>query len=162
MTKNNVRQLYAEQQQVVNHETGEVTYSKTTSVSRLPAEPAYVKLYIETIGSIENLSGPQRVLLHELALRVGYDGMIVVSPLSRKRIIAKLGISEKTYRNHMAALVKSGIIIRHSVSDFEANPNYFARGSWREILDRREDFELRVRFSPDGTRRVDSNRISDD
>ncbi len=154
-----IRQLHTRHDRHTNHETGEVFEERHTSVSRAPREPPYVKVYTENVGCIEGLGAPQRTLLYELVLRISYGGAIQVTPLERKKIIKALGISEKTFRNNMAAIIKSGLIIRHSPSDYEANPHYFARGSWKEILDRQQDFELRIRYNPNGGREVSSRGV---
>lgn len=159
MTRNNVRQLFTSTEQTVNHETGEVSRSTTTAVSRAPQEPAYVKLYIDNVASMEGLLASQKTVLYELVLLLTYDGSILLTALQRKKIIAKLGISEKTFRNNLTAIVKSGLLIRHSPSDYEANPNFFARGSWKDIMERREDFELRIKYKASGERSVTSGRV---
>lgn len=159
MANNNVRHLFTETDRTVDHQTGEVTEQRTTRVSRSPAEPPYVKVYTDNVGSIEGLGAPQKTLLYELVLRLNYQGMILITPMERKRIIDKLGISEKTFRNNLTAIVKSGLVIRHSPSDYEANPHYFARGSWKQILDRQQDFELRIRYKADGRREVSSRGL---
>lgn len=161
MTRNNVRQLFTATEQTVNHETGEVSRSTTTSVSRAPQEPAYVKVYIDNVASMEGLLSSQKTVLYELILLLTYDGSIQITAMKRKAIIEKLGISEKTFRNNMTAIVKSGLLIRHSPSDYEANPNYFARGSWREILERREEFELRIKYKANGDRVIETGRSED-
>jgi hypothetical protein len=149
-----VRHLFTQTERTVDHSTGEVTQEQHTTTSRAPAEPAYVKVYIDNVGSIEGLATPQKSLLYELILRLGYNGTIQITPMERKKIIKKLDISEKTFRNQMTAIIKTGLIIRHSPSDYEANPFYFARGKWREIMDRRQNFEMRVLYKADGGREV--------
>lgn len=151
-----IRHLYTQTERTIDHHTGEVKQSRHTTTSKSPAEPHYVKVYIDNVGSIEGLATPQKTLLYELILRLNYNGTLQITPLERKKIIKKLAISEKTFRNHMTALVKSELIIRHSPSDYEANPFYFARGKWREILDRRQDFELRIRYTASGERHISS------
>lgn len=154
-----VRRLFTSVERTVDHHTGEESHTRHRETRSEPKEPEYVKVYIDNVASIEGLGAPQKTLLYELIIRITYKGAIKITPMERKEIIKNLGISEKTFRNNMSAIVKSGLVIRHSPSDYEANPHYFAKGRWAEILDRRQDFELRIRYKQDGDREISSRGV---
>lgn len=139
---------------LADHQTGEVTQSETTNVYRLPAEPPYVKLYLDDLSRLVGLNSGQTKLLFELARRIDFEGLISLTPGVRRRIRERLGYTDQTLRNRLRELHKTEVIRRVGQSEYEANPHYFARGDWKSICAKREEFELNIRYTRDGRRTV--------
>jgi hypothetical protein len=136
--------------QVVNLQTGEVVESESTNVFQIPAEPPFVKMYLDDLCLLISVPESQKTLLLHLLRKLDYDGYITLSPRARKTIAKSLGVADQTFRNRLAELCKSGLIIRESTNEYMANPLYFARGDWKTICARRQAFELRIKYSEKG------------
>lgn len=140
--------------QVVNFETGEVVESTTSNVFQLPSEPPYVKLYLDDLCVLVNVSDSLKTLLLSLLRRLDFEGYILLSPRSRKEIAAKLEIADQTFRNRLNELCKKELIQRVSTNEYQVNPLYFARGEWRKICMQRQAFQLRVTYSAERGRQI--------
>lgn len=146
----NRRLLNATTERTLNHQTGEVTSETITNVVRLPQEPPYVKMYIDDLCQLMEIPAADRKTLELLLKKLDYEGFITLSPRFRKETCEKLGIKDQTFRNRLTRLCKSSIIRLHSTNEYEVNPRYFARGEWRHICERRESFEMKIRYSDKG------------
>ncbi|MEI7795797.1 MAG: replication/maintenance protein RepL [Methylococcaceae bacterium] len=136
----------------INDITGEMTYSSTvvSYESKLPNEPAYIKLYIEDIGRLCDLTRGEIRVLVKLVARVGYDGKVLL-PLGVKRAISEeLECSLSAVSNALTALTNSGIIARIDGGVYGLNPNYFARGKWRDIYEQRKSLRITIDYTDDG------------
>lgn len=144
----------------INRETGEVIRDRFETVSRVPSEPDFIKLYLQDISHLLDLPKAPSGLLMLLIQTMDYEGMIMLSTAGRKRMAKRLGISDGSFRNYLSLLVKKGLLIRHANNDYEANPNYFARGSWSEIYERRKRLELTVSYDERG-RTIKARAVTD-
>ena len=148
-----------------DYATGEITSSEKITVFRLPKEPAYVKLYLNDLALIIKLkNGPKR-LLHDLLMRMDYEGYISLNPVIRERIRQNLNIAEQTLRNYLQDLKKSGFLLPIGTNCFKMNPNYFAKGDWHNVFRLRKEYagmELKIRYNADGSREITSSIIEAD
>lgn len=136
----------------INDITGEMTHSSTmvSYESKLPNEPAYIKLYIEDIGRLCDLTRGEIRVLVKLVARIGYDGKVLL-PLGVKRTISEeLECSLSAVSNALTALTNSGIIARIDGGVYGLNPNYFARGKWRDIYEQRKSLRTTITYTDDG------------
>lgn len=145
--------------QVINMQTGEVVESTTSNVFQLPSEPPYVKLYLDDLCVLVNVSDSLKTLLLSLLRRLDFEGYILLSPRSRKEIAAKLAIADQTFRNRLNELCKKDLIQRVSTNEYQVNPLYFARGEWRKICMQRQAFQLRVTYSAERGRQVETSTV---
>lgn len=136
--------------EVTDIRTGEVVKKEETKVLTLPKEPPYVKMYIEDIGSVLGLTDGCKNLLYCLATSMPYDGIITVVKSTRERFSKITGVQENVIKNQLTALCKSGAVKRLGRSEYEINPNYFAKGDWPEIRKRQNDFEMRITYTKNG------------
>lgn len=137
---------------IVNEITGEMMQSSTmvSYESKIPNEPAYIKLYIEDIGRLCDLTRGEIRVLVQLVARVGYDGKVLL-PLGVKRTISEeLECSLSAVSNALTALTNSGIITRIDGGVYGLNPNYFARGKWRDIYEQRRSLRIIVNYTDEG------------
>ena len=135
---------------VVDFQTGEITNKTVTSVDNFPSEPQYVKMYIEDLCSLKGVPNADQSVLRTLLLRLDFEGYVYLSPRYRKAICNQLDISEKTLRNRLASLVKANLIISVSRGEYMVNPNYFARGNWKNVCEQRKAFSLHITYSEKG------------
>lgn len=145
----------------IDFETGEVKSEVLTHNFKAKAEPAYVKMYIEDLCSIKGVADADQSLLRQLLAKLDYEGYVTLSPRSREVICKTLEISQKTLRNRLARLSKSGLIKSTSTNEYMVNPNYFARGQWKDVCEQRKKFELIVKYSEDKGREIQLELIAD-
>jgi len=142
--------VFERQVHTVDRETGEVLESSSSNVYRLPAEPAYVKMYLDDLCIFVSAPDALKSMLLMLLRRVDYDGYIPLTPRVRKEIAAHLGIADQTFRNRLNDLCKKDLIRRISTNEYQANPHFFARGDWKTICAQRKAFQLRITYSNAG------------
>lgn len=137
---------------VTDNLTGEITSETSTvhSISKLPPEPDYIKLYVAEIGRLHGLQKGFRDILLYAASMVGYDGCVVLNARRKAQIAITLGVKMPHIDNALTAFVKAGLLHRLGRGDYELNPFLFGRGDWKSIRERRESFIARLRFSADG------------
>lgn len=138
----------------IDYETGELKEETSSTVTRLPIEPEYVKLYLDDLGKLIDLPEGQRKLLFPLARKMDYDGIISLTKNSRQRIATEIGITTATLRNYINHLSKNEVLIRYGQNEYEINPRYLAKGTWQSIYKRREEIELKIRYNRDGSREI--------
>lgn len=134
---------------------GEVERSATiTTITKLPKEPDYIKLYIDDIGHLMGIQEGHRSILLYIAASVGYDGFVTLTLARKARIAATVGMAVKSVDNAISALVKADILRREGRCEYELNPSLFARGEWAHIRERREAFNLNIAYSKAGKKIV--------
>lgn len=148
------RKVYESTSTVTDLRTGEAVQHTSTNVVRIAQEPAYVKMYVQDLGNLMELTGGQKTLLYALVSRIDFEGIISLNPSSRKRIAQSVQMTEGSFRNTLAGLCKKEIFRRVAPNEYEVNPHYFAKGEWRAVVQRRKDFELRIRYTADGQRKI--------
>lgn len=137
-----------------DHDTGVVRSEERTTITRLPQEPAYVKLYIEDLGRILDLPNGPRDILYSLLRKLDYDGLISLTSGGRKRIAEAHGIKEQSVSNYLTMLVKKEVLKNVARGEYELNPHLFAKGDWDSIYRRRGNFKMTVTYTEDGRRFV--------
>lgn len=153
------RIVQLETRTAVDHETGEVTRSEHSKVINLPQEPPYVKMYIDDLGRLLDVPAGPRTVLYQLVRRLDYDGFISLTPAARKRIAEACEIGVPTMSNYLTSLVQSKILKHVGRGEYEMNPHLFAKGDWKDISKRRQDFELSISYSADGKRVVNGKAV---
>ena len=142
--------VYSESRTVVDFKTGEIAGETKNTTIRIPTEPAYIKMYIDDLCAIENVPNALKSTLLALLKKLDYAGYITLSKRFRKEVCKELKIEDGTLRNRLTALCKSNLLHRDSTNEYMVNPNYFARGDWKTICEKREEFELRIKYSEKG------------
>jgi predicted HTH transcriptional regulator len=145
---------YESTKQTVDTKTGEVLSEETKKVVQLHKEPPYVKMYLDDLAAILNLSSGCKGLLYGLMRQMNYDGIITITKSTRERLAAGIGVKEPAVRNQITTLCKKGIIRRIGTGEYEANPYLFAKGEWTDIRKRREGFTLEIKYTPDGNKHL--------
>ncbi|MCV5784107.1 replication/maintenance protein RepL [Escherichia coli] len=145
--------------EVIDRETGNVTQEITDITVQFPQEPAYVKIYIDNLCAVTKAPDSLKDVLFLILRKLDYDGYIALSTRYRKEICKLLGIKDGTLRNRLYSLSKMGIIASCGGNEYQANPNLFARGEWKKIIEQRREFEMRIKYSPNGETIITTEEI---
>lgn len=113
-----------------------------------------MKMYIDDLALLTGLKQGPKDLMILLARKIDFDGMITLTARSRKAIAESMGVADQTFRNYLGQLVKSDMLRRIGQNEYEVNPHFFARGEWKEIYQRRENFVMKVTYTPEGERQI--------
>ncbi|MGD1524656.1 hypothetical protein [Vibrio owensii] len=151
------RKVYESRTTVIN-DSGEILESRETNVTRFPKEPPFVKLYVDDICCLLDIQKSLSDTLLILLRKVDYDGYITMSGRYRKEVCAQLQIKEKTLRNRLVELCKTGVLKHTDSNEYLTNPHIFARGEWAEIYRRQqeEDFTLTIKYTKEGKKVIQS------
>ncbi|MBY5949307.1 hypothetical protein [Photobacterium rosenbergii] len=130
---------------------------QTVSVTQ---EPPFVKLYLHDLGHIVGLSpGPQRLLI-ELAKYMTWSGQIALTKIMREQIADTLNITYKSVNNYLTKLTEKPkgaefpILVRMGQGTYMINPNYIAKGEWRDVVAKKEKFRLIIEYGVDGGKEI--------
>ena len=147
-----------EEQTITNHD-GELVTTTKTQAFRAVAEPSFVKMYVDDVSRLSNLGSTANKLLFALVKRVGYDSVITLAPYIKMEICREMGIkSAQTVENALGELKKNDVITNIGRGTFMLNPNFFAKGQWREIENLRESFRIELKITYDNHgKRIESN-----
>ncbi|EFD0040473.1 TPA: hypothetical protein ACHJUL_004720 [Escherichia coli] len=150
-TSMQIKKLTRIHQETIVDEDGIQKLHTSRESFTIPAEPPYVKLYLADIGAIHGLSKSQSDVLFQLAMLIGWDGIVSVSKTRfEKTIKPRVGIEYQSFKNIVAKLVEKGIFLRSGRGELEANPFIFARGDWPSIYERRKSIELTITYDVQG------------
>ena len=142
--------IYQEFEREIDGKTGEVLRENSKEVLRHPAEPPYVKLYIDDLCLLAEVPEALKKTLMLLLRKLDYDGYITLSQRYRELVCEKLNISSKTLRNRLTQLVSKKLLLKDGINEYQANPFYFARGNWRSIIEQRQAFQMKITYTERG------------
>lgn len=138
---------------VVDGETGEIIETELVEVYKGEREPDYVKMYIRDIARLSELPKGMDSILMALIRSMGYNNVIPVYKPIKKMISKDLGVSISYINKSIDAFHKKGIFIRMDRGLYLADPELFARGSWRDI----KELRLIIEYHQNGTKKIKSN-----
>lgn len=148
--------VYSETNRIVNHETGEVTQTVDNKVVRLNQEPDFIKVYLQDINKIFELSKGCTPALYEILKKMNYEGHITLNKYIKEICAKNAGMTLNSFNNCITDLTKKDILKRLAQGVYIANPNIFGKGSWTEISKQRE-FYLTIKYTKEGKSIVQSN-----
>jgi hypothetical protein len=159
-TANQTKKITKFHRDTIIDEDGVAKQTSTRETFVVPTEPPYIKLYLADISAIHDLSKAQNDVLFQLAMLIGWDGIVSVSKSRfEKTIKPRIDIEYQTFKNCIAKIVEKGIFFRSGRGELEANPFIFARGDWPTIYERRKKIELTITY--DGKKREIRTKITD-
>ena len=142
-------------------ETKKGTYERATeTVSHIPNEPSYVKLYIQDIMLFCGLKSRSADIVFMLLRRLDFDGIITLTRRWKENASRELGIKPQTFDNYLQEIKKKNIIKPIGRSEFMMNPNLFAKGSWSDIRRMREKY-LNVAITYTNGKRIIKSSFDD-
>lgn len=147
--------FYTEEKTDFDTKTGEVQSSTKTTTSRTPAEPPYIKLYLDDIALLHNLPKGSSALMMQLLRQVNYEGLINLNSSVKSKIATSLGYKNRqSVDNGLNKLCKEQLIRSIDRGVYEVNPHLFGKGDWATIFLRRENFELTIYYDEQGKRHI--------
>lgn len=126
-------------------------------------EPEYIKLYIKDLGGLCGLTAGETKILLQIAGMTNRHGIIAL-PAGIKAIIAEsVGYKQAVINNALTKFCNPNINVmrRTGVGVYELNPDYFARGKWHEIKERRKAFYAKTTYTPDGMRTIETGVVDE-
>jgi len=128
----------------LDKETGEMLEHETNTEYVVPREPDYVKLYLNDLGILNNVSNS--ALLWVLIRKMNYDGEVFFVGNQTKKICAELGIKDSGFWKQIKKMVDAEILIKQSRGVYMFNPYLIAKGKWVDI----ERIRMTVEYSNEG------------
>ena len=139
----------------LDKETGEVILNSVETQSYLvDREPDYVKLYLADIGRLKDIPPGMNKVLFELMKSVSYNGVIMAYKPVKDIMCKNMGISNSYLNKCIEEFYNKGILIRYARGVYIADPNLFAKGSWKDIQNLRLVIDYNLK---DGTKTLKSN-----
>lgn len=155
MPKNTKRKVIESVEEALTDNTsGEILAKTKKVIYRVSQEPAYVKLYFNTIMYICDLQERHTSVLLAILKRMPFaDNVCQQISLTKgiKQDIAKEIEKTESYVSHAISDLAKGKILIHNDSSkrstcYQVNPHIFARGDWKDI----EELQLHVKFNAEG------------
>ncbi|MFB4321227.1 hypothetical protein RB298_02640, partial [Priestia sp. BR_2] len=87
------KRISKEVKETVTNGDGEKLFQKHIEESYVSKEPDYVKIYLDNILQINNLSSGIQKTLNVLLKRMAYDNIVVLNAYIKKQMAEELGFS---------------------------------------------------------------------
>lgn len=140
--------------EILDKETGDVVLEETKIQSfSIDREPDYVKLYLEDVSRLKDIPQGMNKVLFELMKGVSYNGIVMAYKPVKQIMCKNMGISMNYLNKCIDEFYKKGILIRYARGVYIADPNLFAKGSWKDI----KNLRLVIEYGKDGTKSLKSN-----
>lgn len=140
--------------ETIDKQTGEIELNKVRSQTYLiDKEPDYVKLYLEDITRLKDIPSGMNKVLFELMKSISYNGIIMAYKPVKDLMCSNMGISVNYLNKCIDEFYKKGILIRYARGVYIADPNLFAKGSWKDI----QNLRLVIDYNKDGSKTLKSN-----
>jgi hypothetical protein len=144
--------------ETVDIRTGEIELNTVQSQSFLiDREPDYVKLYLADVTRLKDIPAGMNKVLFELMKSINYNGIIMAYKPVKDLMCLNMGISVNYLNKCIDEFHRKGILIRYARGVYIADPNLFAKGSWKDI----QNLRLVIEYNIDGTKTLKSN-VSDE
>ena len=132
---------------LVDWKTGEVKEQSEQHTEMLYAEtePAYIKIYIDTILKFKGISSSLNPILISLCKHMNFaDGgqIVYVNKYVKERICEDCNVSIKRVEQAVRQFTEGGILMRVSRGVYRVNPYIISRGSWEDIKVLRGKFDF--------------------
>ena len=133
---------FEQTQMEIDTSTGELISHKSIQGRRLPKEPNYIKLYIDTMLSFQGIEGiPTDVIIAMSKCINGYNNdeetplYFINNKLTKTSMAKDLGISENMVAKYIKKLNDAGVLVKTDMrSVYTCNPWIIARGSWNRSI----------------------------
>lgn len=106
----------------------------TNTIRIVEKEPPYMKLYLDDLALLRQLSKMENLILHEIFKITQYNtNIVILNKFYRDEIAKKLEIKDQTIRNAISKLSKLDLLIKQGTGVYILNPNYFGIGDWSSL-----------------------------
>ncbi|MFR5551780.1 replication/maintenance protein RepL [Clostridium perfringens] len=148
-------------ERTIRHDSkGNVTLDETTMQNKIrlvDKEPTYMKLYLDDISLLKQLSKMENLILHEIFKITQYNtNRVILNKFYRDSISESLGIKDQTVRNAISKLRKLDFLIKEGVGVYILNPNYFGIGDWSVL----KGLRLVIEYTKEG-RKIEIKEIKE-
>lgn len=133
---------------VINENTGEINVTKIVkegTYREVRDEPAFVKLYLDTVLLNKNISVNRNPILNELLKLMPYASSEVnyfaLNKSIKERIAKQVDLSLQTVNNAITEFTKAKILLRLNRGLYQMNPLFFGKGDWKDIKKIRGNIE---------------------
>ena len=142
----NTKSVYfqkSEDTAVINNETGEVIAESHshTEHARIPAEPPFVKVYLDCLAKFKDVQFSFNPILLEFLKRASWadeddvnGGLVLSLTKYTKEVIAKkCNVSLNRVNQALSEFVKKGYFKRLGLGTYQLNADLFGKGHWKDI-----------------------------
>ncbi len=109
-------------------------------------EPNFVKLYIEDICKVKDLTAPLHKMFNFMLSNMNYDNITSYGSNSKKAFLKQSGIANSTFDNNVSKLIKANLIERVAKGEFRVNKKYAVKVSWGRV----QSIEWTTKYTADG------------
>jgi len=125
--------------------------SRTIKFYSRASEPAYFKVYQESLNILRRLSFISVGLLCDLVFLADYPqgqdaeqgGVIDLNPRVREDLLVRHNLSASRFQGILGQLVEAEFMVRVGRGSYQINPSICARGQWRDICSAGDMFQAR-------------------
>lgn len=145
----NLRRINQYVEKIMVNENGNTIKKELNTVYSVPAEPPYVKMYLDTILYLKDLPKGHNPILMSILKRLPWANQeqdIALNAGIKRKIAKEVGCSVSKVNNAITDLVKGEVLFRIDVGVYQVNPHLFGRGEWNDIAKLR----LEVTFDKNG------------
>lgn len=127
---------------LINEETGQIYQSMDMALDK--TKEFFTLHFTKTIDSLYNTSGIKinHSILNHMLLNMDNENIIMTGEYFKTKLSQKSGLSKRTIVNCIYDLEKTGLIKKIAMNEYIVNPNYFGRGSIKQIKKLRLEYEL--------------------
>jgi len=143
--------------QITDSETGEILDEQRILITKPPAEPPFIKMYLKHIGRVLHLPGISSDILTSLLKEINAENQIILNSFNKDKICKELNIERKTLSNNLSKLVKnqeylkgSPVLYKIGRGAFEPNPILFSRQNWPKNWERIKELKITSVFNEAG------------
>lgn len=125
-------------ERIIKTDNDGVVVSEERSISNtiriVEKEPPYMKLYLDDLALLRQLSKMENLILHEIFKITQYNtNRVILNKFYRDEIAKKLDIKDQTIRNAISKLSKLDLLIKQGTGVYILNPHYFGIGDWGSL-----------------------------
>jgi len=141
--------------EIVDHETGEVSTTNTTTSTARETEPSFVKMYIDDVGKLMDLRPACSNVLHLLVKSMSYYNIVTMLKPVKEMMCEELGMTMGSLNNEVDRLYKKGILIRKARSVYLVDPEMFGKGRWENV----KKIRMIVEYDEKGNKTINTELV---
>jgi len=118
-----------------NNTTGEVTKEKTTNIlnNRTDQQKDFLYIFTKSLGYLSKLTKSETHTLFGLFGKVTHDNKLYINKGMKEEIARLMNMNFQTVNNAITNLSKKGILGRLERGVYILNPQFFGKGSFRDM-----------------------------
>lgn len=109
-------------------------FTMKNTIRVVEKEPPYMKLYLDDLALLRQLSKMENLILHEIFKITQYNtNRVILNKFYRDGIAKALDIKDQTIRNAISKFSKMNLLIKQGTGVYILNPANFATGDWATL-----------------------------